>query len=402
MRYIHRDIETTLKEAIKQFPAVAVTGPRQSGKSTLLQETLGREYKYVTFDDLAVRDRCRSDPKLFLSELDGKVILDEIQYVPELLSYVKIAIDKNRKRNGQFVITGSQQFNLIKNLGDTLAGRIALLTLLPFSCAEIRSKVKSKKGGSTKTLFVKACLKGSFPEIIVKPKMNLNQWYSSYIQTYLERDVRGLYGVAGLFDFQRFMKLLAGRCAQELNLSGLSNDLGVAVSTVKNWISILAASQIIFLLQPYYKNFGKRVVKSPKVYFTDCGLVAYLTGLKTRDLILFGPLSGPLFENYVVQESIKTLFAAGRQPEIYFYRTHKGLEADLIVPAGPKIIPFEIKTTKTPRPAMAQNIKKISDISSAVETRGAGIISLNEETFQLTKAAKVYKLPDYLKFLKSL
>lgn len=383
MKYIHRALEAELLSALKQFPAVAITGPRQSGKSTLLRQILGEKYQYITFDDLSMRERCQRDPKLFLDGLENKVIFDEIQYVPELLSYLKIAIDNDRDKNGRFIVTGSQQFNLIKNLSDTLAGRICLLNLLPLGLQEAELP------------FIKACLTGSFPELLAKRKLNLNNWYSSYVQTYLERDVRGLYGVGSLLDFQNFMRLLAGRCSQLLSLTILSNDLGVAVSTVKNWLSILVASQLVFLLPPYYKNFGKRVVKSPKVYFTDCGLACYLVGLNTKDLIYYGPLAGALFENYIIQETLKKYYSDGRRPEIYYYRTHKGLEVDLLISLGGKLVPFEIKMAKTPNRGMVNNLDKLREISGEVEANKGGLISLSAQSFQLTRASRSYTIKDF-------
>lgn len=395
MEYISRQIEKTLLDLTLQFPAVAVCGPRQTGKSTLLKKILGSRYTYATFDDPVLRERAKTDPRLFLSELGSRVILDEIQYVPEILSYLKIAIDNQRQKNGQFILTGSQQFQLIKNLGDSLAGRIALLNLLPFNRKEIVSARKTKSL-SHKASFLNACLTGSYPEPVVKIKINVDEWYSGYIQTYLERDVRGTYGVGSLLDFQRFLRLLAGRCSQILNLSGFANELGVAVSTIKNWLSILVAGQIVFLLPPYFNNFGKRVVKNPKVYFSDCGLATYLTGLRTKDAILYGPLAGPLFENYVVQETLKTFYAAGRRPDIYYYRTHKGLEIDLAIHANGKITPFEIKMTKSPGPGMAQNILKAAALSNDFDLQKAGLITLGDESYKLSKNIKIYSLSDFL------
>jgi predicted AAA+ superfamily ATPase len=394
MPFIHRQIEAEILSSLEQFPALALCGPRQSGKSTVLQHLLSKKYKYITFDDLAERERCKSDPKLFLSETGDYVILDEIQYVPEILSYIKIAIDRQRQRRGRFIVTGSQQFQLIKNLGDTLAGRICLLNLLPLSRAEISS---FKTSPANTAAFAAACLRGSHPELIAYPKLDHDKWYSAYLRTYIERDVQGLHGVGSLLDFQKFMRLLAGRCAQPLNLSVIANDLGVAVSTIKNWVSILVASQVVFLLPPYYKNFGKRVTKNPKVYFTDCGLVTYLTGTKSRELVLYGPLAGPLFENYCIQELLKSYYAAGILPEISYYRAHQGLEIDLLIRANGKIVPFEIKLSKTPNKNMLQNIEKARKLSGEFDPKNGGIISLGDDTYKITQSDKVYSLPEFLK-----
>jgi len=266
--YIHREIEAILKKVVNQFPALVVTGPRQSGKSTLLKELFSKDYAYISFDDPVTRERAISDPEFFLDSLEEKVIIDEIQYVPQLLSYVKIRIDRNRQKRGNFIFTGSQQFNMIKNLGDTLAGRIAIMELLPFSLKEKEKVFKKKDKFVTAQKYIThSCLRGSFPEIVVYDDIDVELWYSSYEQTYLERDVRTFYNIGNLRDFQRFMQILAARCSQVLNLSSLSSALGVAVNTIKKWISILEATRIIYLLKPYYQNLGKRITKSPKLYF---------------------------------------------------------------------------------------------------------------------------------------
>ena len=400
MKYIHRKIEEVLLSAVKRFPAVAVTGPRQSGKSTLLKQVLGDKYEYVTFDDPLVRERCIRDPKLFLSGIGKRVILDEIQYVPQLLSYIKIAIDEKRHVNGRFVITGSQQFQLMKNLGDSLAGRIRLLTLLPFGANEYSAAGKAAE--NTKKAFLGACLRGSFPEPAIKKSIKPENWYAGYIQTYLERDVRGIYGIGSILDFQRFMALIAARCSQILNLSSLAGDLGVAVSTVKTWLSVLSASQIVYILPPYFKNYGKRIIKSPKVYFTDCGLVAYLTGLKTDEMIMKGPLAGSLFENYVIQETLKMIFNVGQKVELYYFRTHKGIEVDLLIPDGTRIVPYEIKLTGTPKLEMAKTLSGLGKISEDFDVNRSGLICLSESTYKITRSTTVYNFMDYMSSLSKI
>ena len=267
-RYIHRRLEDVLKKLIKSFPAVALTGPRQSGKSTLLKNIFGGTYTIISFDDPITRERAISDPRLFIDGLREKIIFDEIQYVPQLLSYIKILIDHNCSKRGRFIITGSQQFHLIKNLGDTLAGRIALLNLLPFSIEEKRQiPFLRNKLLDTQANFIHSSLRGSFPEIALHPEMESDAWYGSYIQTYLERDLRTIYNIGSLREFQQFLHLLATRCSQILNLSSFANDLGISVNTIKKWLSILEASHIIYILPPYYRNLGKRITKSPKIYF---------------------------------------------------------------------------------------------------------------------------------------
>ena len=396
-RYIKRELEAKIKKLVKSFPAIVLTGPRQSGKSTTLRRLFGETHQYVTFDDPVGRAKCQEDPKLFLDNLEENVILDEIQYVPKILSYIKMAIDEDRKKTGRFIITGSQQFNLIKDLGDTLAGRAALLTLLPFNYLEIRNTVKTT---NAENIFIRSCLRGSYPELMVSPKIDPSEWYAGYMQTYLERDVRGLHNVGNLSEFQRFIQLLAARCAQTINLSSYASDLGVAVNTIKNWLSILAASQIIFFLYPYYRNIGKRLIKSPKIYFNDCGLISYLTGLKTKEHILSGPLAGHLFENYVVSETNKILTGKGDVPRLYYIRTSKGEEIDLIIEKESRLYPYEIKLTKTPRRAMFAAIENLGSQIKGIDIAAGGLICLIKDKFPLTKNINAFNMIDYFKGIK--
>ena len=396
--YIHREIEVLLKTLIKQFPAIALTGPRQSGKSTLLKKVFGKTYQIISFDDPITRQKAISDPKLFLDNLHELIIFDEIQYVPELLSYLKILIDENRNKRGRFILTGSQQFNLIKNLGDSLAGRIGLITLLPFSKHE-KSNISSLKLFNPLQYFVDACLRGSFPEICVHKKIDFETWYGSYLQTYLERDIRSIYEIGNLREFQRFLQLLAVRCSQLLNLSSFANDLGVSVNTIKKWMSILEASQIIYLLSPYYRNLGKRISKNPKVYFLDCGLVCYLTGIRDSKHLLNGPLAGALFENYIIQETVKSYTNKGKLPNIFYIRTHNNIEIDLIIEKNMQIFPFEIKLTKTPNTNMSKPIEIFKKIFSRLDIMHGKIICLSNEDTILTKETSVQNIDNYLKWL---
>jgi len=398
--YIHRKIERVLGKLIQQFPAVVVTGPRQSGKSTLLKEIFSKTYTYLSFDDPVIRQRAILDPRFFLESVPDKIIIDEIQYVPQILSYVKMLIDKDRQRYGRFIFTGSQQFNMIKNLGDTLAGRIGIAELLPFCVEEKRDALKNKKQfQGAQGYFVHACLRGSFPEIVVYKNINVDFWYSAYLQTYLERDVRTIYNIGNLRDFQRFMQLLAARCSQILNLSSFSSELGIAVNTIKRWISVLEASRIIYLLMPYYRNLGKRIAKSPKLYFLDCGVVCYLLSLKDRDYLLKGPMTGALFENFCVQETIKNVFNRGIREGLFYLRTHNGLEIDMVIERNGQLFPVEFKFTKTPNQSMAEQIKRFRKLFSKLPIMPGRIISLSSESMPLTRDVSVQGIDDYLAWL---
>ncbi|MFH1096305.1 MAG: ATP-binding protein [Candidatus Desantisbacteria bacterium] len=401
--YIPRNIENTLKEFVREFPAVALSGPRQAGKSTLLSKLFGDTHNIISFDDPLTRERALSDPYLFLETAGTRVIFDEIQYVPEILPYIKILIDKDRNNRGRFIMTGSSQFNLMKNLTETLAGRIGILTLLPFAeseketISELRDKLTT-----TKDQFINSSIRGSFPEISLHPEINANHWYANYLSTYLERDIRSLYNIGSLREFQRFLQVLASRCSQILNLSSLANDLGVAVNTIKKWVSVLEASQIIYILPPYFQNFGKRLTKSPKVYFLDCGLVCYLVGLKEEEHLLKGPMAGALFENYCIQETVKSFFNQGLRPNIFYLRTHNGLEIDLLIEKDNLLYPFEIKMTKTLTMKMATSIERFKRLFSNLSIKEGKIISFNEEEIPLSRDVCSQSMNSYLKWLQGL
>ena len=396
MTYIIRQIEPKMKQMLHSFPSIAVTGPRQSGKSTLLINTL-KSYNYVTLDDPLTREQAISDPGFFLDSAGARAIIDEIQYAPQLLSYIKIKIDKHRERKGVYVFTGSQQFNMIKDLGDTLAGRIGLLDLLPFS---VNEKKKRARLGNTLDYFVHAALTGSYPELVVDKRVDIQSWYGAYIQTYLERDIRSIYNIGSLRDFQRFMRLLAGRCAQVLNLSDFAKDLGVSVPTIKNWISILEASRIIYLLPPYYNNMGKRVIKAPKLYFLDIGIVCYLTGIRDRHHLLQGPMAGALFENFCIQETIKQFFNRGLIPQLYYLRTSNDLEVDLLI-EGParSLLPVEFKLNKTPALQMGANISRFKKLFSPLNIQMGLIVSLTDKHIPLSREITAVTFDDYMEVL---
>lgn len=402
-KYIHRNIENVLKNSVQHFPAIAVTGPRQSGKSTLLRNTFGRNYSNVSFDDPLTRERAIVDPQLFIEKAGEWIIFDEIQNVPQILPYIKILIDKDRNKYGRFIITGSQQFHLIKDLGDTLAGRIALFDLLPFSVTEKRRiPFLKKKLLTTQDNFKHCCLSGSFPEVVTHPGINFNTWYGSYLQTYLERDIRTIYNIGSLREFQQFLNLLASRCAQILNLSSFAKDLGVSVNTIKKWLSILEASRIIYILSAYHGNLGKRITKNPKIYFLDTALVCYLTRIDTEEHLFNGPLAEVLFENFIIQETVKHFFNRGINPKLYYLRTHNNVEIDLIIEKSLQLYPFEIKLTKTPNLGMAGPIEKFMKIFSKLTINKGRIISLSEQDMPLTEQTSVIKLDSYLKELESL
>jgi len=393
MTYIRRDIEAVLADHVNSAPCFALTGPRQTGKSTLLIHALP-DYKYITLDDPVVREQALNDPRLFLDSLGERVIIDEIQFAPTLLSYIKMMVDKDRSQKGRFIFTGSQQFQMIRNLGDSLAGRIALMELMPFSVSEKRRAVDIP---DTTAAFTHAALRGSYPEPSINEDANIQSWHGAYIQTYLERDIRTIYNIGNLRDFQRFLRLLAARCAQTLNVASYAKEIGVSASTIRNWLSILEASRIIYLLPPYHENLGKRIVKAPKLYFLDIGIVSYLTGIRSRETLLNGPLAGPLFENFCIQETVKAFFNRGERPALYYLRTGAGLEVDLIIEKSLRhIIPVEIKLNKTPTRKMAESLTRFQKEFNALTISDMTLLSLTDISMKLTEVVSSLTFDDYM------
>lgn len=338
---IYREITRKLIKLSKQFPVIGIMGPRQSGKTTLAKEAFPH-YAYVTLEDLDIKLIAKEDPKRFLLSFTQKpgVIIDEIQELPELFSYMQGIVDQEYKP-GFFIVTGSQNFLLHEKITQTLAGRIALLTLLPLTVDELTNS--NKLPASLEELL----FKGFYPRLYSQ-NIEINTWFTNYISTYVERDVRQVTNIGDLITFQKFLKLCAARTGNILNYAELSRDAEISPNTAKAWISILETSYIIKLLQPYYRSFNKRVIKSPKLYFYDTGLVSSLLGIKNADELHINPIRGALFENFIIIEFFKKYYDAGQKPEIYFWRDVQGHEVDCIIEQSlNKLIPIEIKSSMT-------------------------------------------------------
>ncbi len=328
--YVPRLLNTVLQDALSHFPAILVTGPRQAGKTTFLVNEAGKDADYVTFDDPFERDFARTDPNGFLDRFERRVILDEIQYVPELLQYLKIRIDRERRRAGRWLLTGSQQFQLMKNVSESLAGRIAILELLPFSLLETRDKIRLD--------LETAVWNGGYPEPVLFPQKR-DLWLRSYIQTYIERDVRQVQNIKDLRTFEQFLGTMAANHGRSFNTASISRDIGVSLPTIKSWASVLTASYLCFLLPPYHKNYGKRLVKTPKLYFLDPAVVCAETRQPDGAAAINGAMGGALFEGLIVNEAVKCFTMAGKKPVLFFWRSNDGLEVDLIIQIGKKLYP---------------------------------------------------------------
>ncbi len=357
---ITRDICTELIQAATEYPVVTIVGPRQSGKSTLVQSSFPKK-PYYSMEDPDVRAAAEYDPVGFLSNIKNGAILDEIQRLPTLLSYLQGIVDED-SRVGRFILTGSRQPLLHEAISQSLAGRTAVLTLWPFSLHELRNYSPSFDPFD---LMVQGC----FPRVH-ENQLLPRRFFNSYLQTYVERDVRSLIQVRDLSQFQKFMTLLAARTGQIVNFTAISNDCGVSTTTIRHWLSALSASYVVFELQPYSENIRKRVVRSPKVYFTDVGLATFLLGITTRDQATHDPLRGNLYENLVIADIMKEIFNRGLRPELYFFRDSRGNEVDLLIKDGRRLMPIEIKSAATFTPDWLKGLDYIHSLGLTHLERG--------------------------------
>lgn len=364
--YLRRDLAELLRTAAFQFPAITLTGPRQAGKTTLLRRFFQQEYRYVSVDRPDVRQTILADPRGFFQAYPPPVIFDEIQATPELMPYIREHVDDHRSEPAQFILSGSQNILLSKRVGETLAGRTAILRLFPFSQRELDAEPdrplpwdRGEIGPMAEAppLDWNRLLRGFYPQVARDEQQSPDLWFASYLSTFAERDVRAFREVSDLTQFQMFMQALALRSGQLLNYSDVARDLGVAVNTVKAWLYVLEACYLVMIIRPWFRNQGKRLVKTPKVYFLDVGLLCHLCGLDNAATLRLGPMAGPIMETLVIGEIFKTMSHRGLTPRLTFWRTSTGREVDLIIETKGRIIPVEIKASATSWPKMAEHIE---------------------------------------------
>lgn len=399
--YVARTLESFVTRATEQFPVVLLTGARQVGKTTLLRHLSQADRTYVTLDDPLVLSLARTEPALFMQRFPPPVLIDEIQYAAELLPHIKMAADR-AQRLGLFWLTGSQQFHLMRGVSESLAGRVAVIHLLglsrremlgqgqkarPFlpTAEEIQLRVSAGSKLTLKELY-RLIWRGSFPAIALNDAVDRDLFYSSYVQTYLQRDVRDLARVGDEMAFLRFLRAAAARTGQLLNLAALARDADVAPNTAKNWLSILQTAEIVYLLEPYYTNLSKRLVKRPKLYLLDTGLAAYLTAWASPETLEAGAMSGPILETWIVAELLKSYWHNGRRAPFYYYRDKDQREIDLLLVQDGIAYPLEFKKTAAPSRDDTRNFRALERLGLPVGP--GGVICLAEQSLPLTASAQ--------------
>lgn len=396
---LKRTLSRTIKDASESFPVLLLTGPRQVGKTTLLESMSGKNRSYVSLDDLEQRNLALTDPVLFLQTHTPPVMIDEVQYAPGLFPYIKMHVDRH-KRPGDFWLTGSQKFHLMKGIRETMAGRVAIIDLLGLSYSEMTGKanksapflpsseltgrsVNNPRNPLTAADLYKIIFNGSFPGLFINNYKNRELFYSSYIKTYIERDVKDSYQISNDLAFYNFLRAAAARTGQILNYADMARDVNIDAKTAKSWLSILERSGLVKLLEPYYNNITKRIIKTPKLYFLDTGLCSYLTGWDSPKTLEAGALSGAILETFAFSEIIKSYWHNGKEANIFFYRDNDQKEIDFIIEANGRLYPIEVKKTATP--AMA-DIKNYDVLKLLKKDIGHGIVlCLRQEPIPLSR-----------------
>ncbi|PIQ44324.1 MAG: ATPase [Gammaproteobacteria bacterium CG11_big_fil_rev_8_21_14_0_20_46_22] len=396
--YIKRILEKIIQETSQSFPVLLLTGPRQVGKTTLLEHTEKTSRSYITLDDINLRHAAQADPETFLNRLSLPVLIDEVQYAPKLFPYIKILVDK-LKQPGLIWLTGSQQFDMMKNVSESLAGRVALLKLQGLSLAEEQHRLTASpflpdpdtlatRAKTAKPLTLSQayhCIwRGSYPHVVLDNGKTWERFYESYVTTYIQRDVHDYLKLKDQAPFYRFMQIIASRTGQMLNYADLSKDVGVSIPSIKSWVDALQASGLIYLLQPYFSNHNKRLIKTPKLYFMDTGLCCYLSGWLNPDVLERGAMNGSILETYVVTEIIKSYFNAGKSPRLFYYRDKEKREIDLLIERNGSLYPIEIKKTAATRNIDLKTFERLNSLKMPI-AHGA-VLCLTQSLLPLSES----------------
>lgn len=402
--FINRSLELIVKEVAKAFPVLLLTGPRQVGKTTLLEKIAEKERKYVSLDDPVARQLAKEDPSLFLQRYEPPVIIDEIQYAPELLPYIKMHVDKEKKM-GEFWLTGSQMFHMMKGVSESLAGRVGIIPMQGLSISELNKIPNEPYSTDTKRLMNRAgsakkmnlievyerIYKGSMPALYER-EQSVERFYASYVDTYIHRDIRDLTQVADEMQFQRFLTACAARTSQMVNYSELAKDVGISAPTAKNWLSILVTSGIVVLIEPYFNNALKRIIKAPNMYFMDTGLCAYLTRWTSSEALEVSAMSGAFFETFVVSEIIKSYLNAGKRPPVFYYRDSDQKEIDLIIEENGRLYPIEIKKSSNPQKSAGRHFSILE--KTGLECGMGNVVCMADDLLPITR--EVWAVPVWL------
>jgi predicted AAA+ superfamily ATPase len=395
--FFARTLTKTLENVSKTFPVVLITGPRQVGKTTLFEKSKESNRTYISLDDPQLRTLAKNDPNLFLQTYKTPLLIDEVQYAPELFPYIKMAVDKEKKK-GMFWLTGSQQFNLMKGISESLAGRVAILELQGLSQGEKHktpqaapflpevNAVKKFRRMDVAQVY-EAILRGSYPALFATPHMDKNIFYASYLKTYIERDIRTLINISDEHSFLKFMRVAAARTGQMINYSDMARDVDVSYNTIKAWLSILETSGLIYLLQPFYNNVASRAIKTPKLYFLDTGLCCYLSGWDNATTLSNGAMSGAMLETYVVSEILKSYWHNGLQVAAYYYRDKDKKEIDLLIDRNGTLYPIEIKRTASPKESDVKSFAVLNSLKVKIGT--GGMVCLYPSPTPLTQNVNV-------------
>jgi len=387
--YFPRQAEKTIARLLEQYPAIVLSGPRQSGKSTLAKKILDG-LPYVSLENLDERSFAVSDPRAFLNRFTGGGVIDEIQKAPDLLSYLQSFLDE-KKNAKPIILTGSAQLTLLANVSQTLSGRVAIVELLPLAYSELKSEAPKK--------LEEMLFEGMYPKIH-KEKLSPSDWIQDYIKTYIERDVRDILKIHDLASFQRFVKMCAARAGQILNLSSLANDCGISHSSAASWLNILETTYIVHRVRPHFRNFSKRLIKSPKLYFYDTGILCFLLSIKNAEELVNHSMRGAIMENWVASEIVKSRFNLHQQNDLAFWRDSKGNEVDFIVERKGKLLPIEVKSGQTVNADYFKGLKYWRDLAG--EDAGASAVLFAGDTSQSRSNIDVYGWRDMDKFLKTI